>query len=92
MILYIAVGLLAILSIVMTYLVVNLNRKIKIYEDAIQAFYENVSIVLHTMRSIDEREIFQQDDEVGQTFQELLDVLGLLRPLIYGVSDDTKED
>jgi len=86
------IGMLLTTLAVMLYLVINLNRKIKIYEDAIQAFYENVSIILHTMRSIDERQIFQQDDEVGQTFQELLEVLGLLRPLLYGVPDDKEEN
>jgi formiminotetrahydrofolate cyclodeaminase len=92
MILYIVVGLLSAISVALTYIVFNLNRKIKVYEDAVQQFYEDVSIILHTMRNIDERQIFQQDDEVGQTFQDLLEVLGLLRPLIYGVPNSEEEN
>lgn len=74
------------------YVVYNLSRKIDIYEAAIQEFYERTSITLHTMRAIDERQLFEKDDDVGTTFQLLVDTLGELRPLIYGVTDATKED
>jgi hypothetical protein len=92
MVLYIMIGILLTTLAVMLYLVINLNRKIKIYEDAIQNFYENVSIILYTMQNIDQRQIFQQDDEVGQTFQDLLEVLELLKPLLYGIPNDKEEN
>jgi hypothetical protein len=77
---------------VLSYVVYNLSRKIDIYEAAIQEFYERTSITLHTMRTIDERQLFEKDDDVGSTFQMLVDTLGELRPLIYGVTDDTEEN
>jgi hypothetical protein len=77
---------------VLGYVVYNLSRKVDIYEAAIQDFYERTSVTLHTMRVIDERQLFEKDDDVGTTFQLLVDALGELRPLIYGVTDATKED
>lgn len=82
------VGLVGALS----YAVYNSSKKLEIYEDAIQQYYEKTAITLHTMRAIDERQLFEKDDDVGTTFQMLVDTLGQLRPLIYGVTDAEKEE
>lgn len=73
---------------VLTYLVINLSKKNSLYEQAIQGFYEDTSIVLHAMRVLDEKQMFETDDEVGFVFQQLTEILGTLRPLLYGNQDD----
>jgi hypothetical protein len=70
------------------YIIFNLSNKITLYEQSIQQFYEDTSIVLHTMRVLDEKQMFETDDEVGTLFQQLTDVIGTLRPLLYGNTDD----
>lgn len=73
---------------VLVYLITNLIKKNTIYEQAIQGFYEDTSIVLHAMRVLDEKKMFETDDEVGFLFQQLTEILGTLRPLLYGNQDD----
>jgi hypothetical protein len=70
------------------YIIFNLSNKITLYEQSIQQFYEDTSIVLHTMRVLDEKQMFETDDEVGTLFQQLTDIIGTLRPLLYGNTDD----
>ena len=70
------------------YIIFNLSNKITLYEQSIQQFYEDTSIVLHTMRVLDEKKMFESDDEVGTVFQQLTEILGSLRPLLYGTTDD----
>lgn len=85
--------LLSVVCGVLGYGAYNSLKKIEIYEDVIQDFYERTSITLHTMRAIDERQLFEKDDDVGSTFQMLVDTLSELRPIIYGIRDgETEED
>ena len=70
------------------YIIFNLSNKITLYEQSIQQFYEDTSMVLHTMRVLDEKKMFESDDEVGTLFQQLTEIVGSLRPLLYGTTDD----
>jgi len=72
----------------MGYVIFNLSNKITLYEQTIQGFYEDASIILHTMRALDEKQMFETDDEVGTLFQQLTDIIGTLRPLLYGNTND----
>jgi hypothetical protein len=72
----------------MGYIISNLSKKITLYEQSIQQFYEDTSMVLHTMRVLDEKKMFESDDEVGTVFQQLTEIMGSLRPLLYGNTDD----
>ena len=90
---------LVILCIVLTftllaalYIIYNLSTKVDFYESNIETFYSKVSVVLHSMRAVDDKQMFENDDEVGTVFQQLNDILGTLRPLIYGISDDQEEN
>jgi len=40
------------------------------------------------MRVLDEKQMFETDDEVGTLFQQLTDIIGTLRSLLYGNTDD----
>jgi hypothetical protein len=82
------ISLLLALCGAMGYVISNLSKKITLYEQTIQGFYEDASIILHTMRGLDEKQMFESDDEVGTLFQQLTEVIGTLRPLLYGTTDD----
>jgi hypothetical protein len=82
------VCVLLLLCAAMGYIISNLSKKITLYEQSIQQFYEDTSMVLHTMRVLDEKKMFESDDEVGTLFQQLTEIVGSLRPLLYGTTDD----
>ena len=85
--------LLLLVSILLGYSVWNLLRKIETYETTIEEFYSRLSITLHTMRAIDERQMFESDDEVGEVFAQLVDTMATLRPILYGMEqNEEKED
>lgn len=84
--------LLAILCITLLFATFNLLRKVEFYEQNIQEFYSALSIVLHNMRLIDTRQMFENDDEVGVIFQQLKDILYTLRPILYGEEADEKTE
>ena len=65
-------------------------RKIEIYEDNIMRFYEGTTRILRTSRHLDNKEMFEKDDEVGALFQQLITVIGELRGLIY--EEEEKEE
>ena len=82
------ISLLLAIFATMGYVIFNLSKKITLYEQTIQQFYEDTSIVLHTMRVLDEKQMIETDDEVGTLFQQLTDIIGTLRSLLYGNTDD----
>lgn len=84
--------LLAILCITLLFATFNLLRKVEFYEQNIQEFYSALSIVLHNMRLIDTRQMFENDDEVGVIFQQLKDILYTLRPILYDEEADEKTE
>lgn len=88
----IVITILCILNLGLGYATYNLLKKLEIYEKSIEEFYTSLSFVLHTMRALDERKMFESDDEVGTVFQQLADILFTLRPIIYGKEQDEEED
>ena len=63
-------------------------RKIEIYEDNIMRFYEGTTRILRTSRHLDNKEMFEKDDEVGALFQQLITVIGELRGIIYETEEE----
>jgi len=80
--------LLTILNFALAYTTYNLLRKNELYEQTIQEFYSQLSITLHNMRAIDEKQMFESDDEVGSIFEQLTNTVNDLRPLLYGTPND----
>lgn len=74
--------------LVLLYLVYNLTQKVDFYEQTIGEFYTRAVVVLNTMRALDEKKMFESDDEVGTVFQQINDAVSTLRPLIYGIPDE----
>ena len=85
--------LLFILCIILLYIIRNLLQKISVYEESIEQFYSALTVTLANMRLIDARQMFETDDEVGTVFQQLVDILSNLRPILYGMDiDENKEN
>ena len=84
--------LLVIVIAVQGYLIWNLLQKIKIYENSIEQFYSALTVTLATMRIIDSRQMFETDDEVGTVFQQLVDIVSNLRPILYGMEENENKE
>lgn len=74
--------ILSILTLTLGYGVYNLLGKLEVYEDAIDAsdkglieIQESLRAILSRIRAIDNKGIFENDDEVGQTFKQIADVI-----------------
>lgn len=74
--------ILSILTLTLGYGVYNLLGKLEVYEDAIDAsdkglieIQESLRTILSRIRAIDNKGIFENDDEVGQTFKQIADVI-----------------
>ena len=73
----------AVLNVALVYSSYVVVKKIEIYEDNIMTFYTGATRILGTARYLDNREMFEKDDEVGALFQQLITVIGELRGIIY---------
>ena len=73
----------AVLNVVLIYSSYVVVKKIEIYEDNVMRFYTGATKILRTSRHLDNREMFEKDDEVGALFQQLITVIGELRGIIY---------
>ena len=74
--------ILSALTLLSVYGVFNLLRKLERYEDAIEKsdaslteVQQNLIAILSRIRSIDSKGIFENDDEVGQTFKQISEVI-----------------
>ena len=74
--------ILSVLTLLSVYGVFNLLRKLERYEDAIEKsdaslteVQQNLIAILSRIRSIDSKGIFENDDEVGQTFKQISEVI-----------------
>lgn len=81
-----------VLSVVLGYTTYNLLKKLELYEQSIEEFYTSLSYVLHTVRALDEKQMFESDDEVGSVFRQMVDILNTLRPIIYGKEQNEEEN
>lgn len=79
---------LCILCAVLFYIVWNLSKKISVYEQTIEQFYSALTVTLATMRVLDTKQMFETDDEVGTVFQQLVDIVSNLRPILYGMEEN----
>ena len=88
------ITLLTILVAALSFATYNLLRKNERMEDAINQFYGRTNATVRLMRALDSRQMFEQDDEVGSVFNQIVDTVNDLRPLLYGsdIEDGEKEN
>lgn len=60
------------ISAALGYACWNLLKKIEIYEDWMEYFRSEVDEVYFKMKQVDDRNLFEKDDDVGFVFTELV--------------------
>lgn len=65
--------ILTIVVFLLIYGVWNILQKNDTLEDVINRTYSRVSLTIKLMRMFDEKQMFESDDEVGETFKQLKD-------------------
>lgn len=56
------------MCILLGYTTINLLSKVETYEDYIDSEIKNNETLLETLRRIDNKQMFEKDDEVGSLF------------------------
>lgn len=72
MIIEIVCGLLVVVVGSMAYIISNLNKKISIYEKWVDTFQSEVNQMYTRLKSVDERNLFERDEDVGFVFSEIV--------------------
>jgi hypothetical protein len=89
-----------IIILALCYIIFNLNRKNRAYEDIVgkyDAMLENVKAymkeALKKLISIDRRQVFESDDDVGYFFKSLKEeIIKLNNNIASVVNDENSED
>lgn len=71
----ILITLLTLSTAVLSYAVYNLLKKLESYEDFIEDELNRNEALLEALRQIDEREMFEKDDEVGSIFYQIKETI-----------------
>lgn len=86
---------LSLLTLGLSYACWNLLRKNEALEDAINLFYARTNATVKYMRFLDERQMFESDDEVGEVFKLLVETIDKLYGFVTEIRDGdrtTKEE
>ena len=78
-------------SIAITWGAWNTIKKNERLESALEEIYGQVSVVLDMMKQIDEKQMFEKDDEVGSVFTQLAGVVYSLKIILGEDVDGIKE-
>ena len=85
MVIYLLLSLLLAASI---YIIFNLFRKVERLDEAndeltewVEGYEINLNRILNEIRDIDSKHLFEDDDEVGQTFKQIKDAIKSLEDL-----------
>ncbi len=57
------------------YACYNLLKKIEVYEDWLDMFRSEVSDVYNRIKAVDDRNLFEKDDDVGFVFSEIVKII-----------------
>lgn len=78
---------LSVLSGVLGYGCWNLLKKNEELEEAINLFYARTNATVKYMRFLDERQMFERDDEVGDVFKLLVETVDKLYGFVTEIRD-----
>ena len=81
------VTILLVLVGVLSYACWNLLQKNEQLEEAINIFYARTTATVRYMRFMDERQMFENDDEVGETFKLLVETVDSLGSFVTEMRD-----
>ena len=74
----ILLGVSVILNIALAKIVKAQLKKVEIYEGWIVDFQNDVDNTFSHMKTLDDRQIFEKDDEVGVVFQDMVNLIDKL--------------
>ena len=57
------------------YVIINLLRKLEKYEDFIENELQTNQSLLEALRQIDQRQMFEKDDDVGSIFYQIKETI-----------------
>ena len=80
------------LTAILGYIIYNCQNKIDIYESWIVEFKNDVNGVYQQLKVIDEKNIFEKDDDVGVIFSELFIVIQKLNQRIESNVKDKNQN
>ena len=69
--LYTIITILSLLLIALSYAIYNTLQKLEKYEDFIEYELQRNEALLEALREIDNRQMFEKDDEVGSIFYQI---------------------
>ena len=72
---------------VLSYSCWNLLKKNEQLEDVINEFYARTNATVRYMRFMDERQMFERDDEVGEVFKLLVETVDKLYGFVTEIRD-----
>ncbi len=89
MFILVVVTLALLISVVagLSYACWNLLRKNEELEDAINMFYARTNATVKYMRFLDDRQMFESDDEVGEVFKLLVETVDKLYGFVTEIRD-----
>ena len=73
--LYTTIGILLALIIILGYIIIINLQKLESYEDFIEKEIGRNEALLEALRQIDERQMFEKDDDVGSIFYQIKETI-----------------
>lgn len=61
-------------TLALAYACYNLLRKIEVYEDWLDMFRSEIGDVYKRIKAVDEKNLFEKDDDVGFVFSEIVKI------------------
>jgi hypothetical protein len=71
----ITIVILSLIVLTLGFVTINLLKKLEKYEDFIGSELLKNEALLNALREIDNREMFEKDDEVGSVFYQIKDTI-----------------
>jgi len=71
----ILITILTIATVALSYAVYNLLQKLESYEDFIEDELKRNEALIQALREIDNRQMFEKDDEVGSIFYQIKETI-----------------
>ena len=91
-ILSLMLGLFFATTVILSYIVYNCQNKIDIYEGWIVEFKNDVNEVYQQIKMIDDKQLFERDDEVGSIFSDLYLIIQKLNQRIESNVKNQKQN
>ena len=87
MLVYLLLGIAIIIIAGLSYACWNMLRKNERLEDVINAYHNRTWRTVLEMRTLDNRQMFEDDDEVGSVFKQLLECVNELDAFVTETVD-----